>query len=68
MVELFMKDFEKEFFFFKEEFLMFNKKEIMLVDSNKQNECLQMEIKDLKLSINVYCQEILDKDGDIKRF
>lgn len=47
---------------------MFNKKEIMLVDSNKQNDCLQMEIKDLKLSINVYCQEILDKDGDIKRF
>lgn len=65
--ELSIKDSEKEVLSLKEELLMFNKKETTLADSNKQNECLQKEIKDLKSSINEYRQEISDKDGDIKR-
>ena len=65
--ELSIKDSEKQVLSLKEELLVFTKKESTLVGSNKQNENLQREIRDLKSSISVYRQEIADKDGDIKR-
>ncbi|KAJ7378248.1 hypothetical protein OS493_024197 [Desmophyllum pertusum] len=65
--ELSIKDSEKQVLSLKEELLVFTKKETTLAGSNKQNENLQKEIRDLKLRINSCQQETSDKDGDIKR-